>query len=152
MTSFFVRKASIFVRRRFSDSISLSCWDCSSATCWSSALQLGLRELLALERGARELLVAGGERLAGLRVELDDRLLELGRLHAEALLRRHDVGDALLDVLQRLELLLVAVVERLAGILRPVEQLRHLRFDDGRHPPGQTGHSASSEDWVARHF
>ena len=35
MTSFFVRKDSIFVRRRFSDSMSLSCWDCSSATCWS---------------------------------------------------------------------------------------------------------------------
>ena len=33
MTSFLVRNASIFVRRRFSDSVSLSCWDCSSATC-----------------------------------------------------------------------------------------------------------------------
>ena len=61
-------------------------------------LQLGLRELLALERHARELLVALRERLTGLRVELDDGLLELLSLHAQALLRRDDVRDALLDL------------------------------------------------------
>ena len=39
-------------------------------------LQLGLRDVLALERRAREILVAGAQRLAGLRVELDDLLLQ----------------------------------------------------------------------------
>ena len=36
MTSFLVRKDSIFVRSFCSDSVSFSCWDSSSATCWSS--------------------------------------------------------------------------------------------------------------------
>ena len=40
-------------------------------------LELGLGEVLALERDAREVLLARRERLAGLRVELDDLLLEL---------------------------------------------------------------------------
>ena len=64
----------------------------------------GLEPVLALQRDAGQLLVALSERLAGLRVELDDLLLELLGLHLQPLLRRHDVGDALLDVLQRLEL------------------------------------------------
>jgi hypothetical protein len=41
----------------------------------------------------------------------------------QALLRRDDVGDPLLDVLEQLDLLLVAVLERLAGILGTVEEL-----------------------------
>src|SRR4051794_14507291 len=36
MTSFFVRKASIFWRSFASESISFCCWPSSSATCWSS--------------------------------------------------------------------------------------------------------------------
>ena len=77
MTSFLVRKASILARSFFSFSVSASCWPSSSLICGSSALQLGLDELLALERHAGQVLVAGGERLAGLGVELDDLLLEL---------------------------------------------------------------------------
>ena len=72
-------------------------------------LQLGLDDVLALQRRPGEVLVAGGERLARLRVELDDLLLELLLLQLEPLLRRDDVGDPLLDVLEQLDLLLVAV-------------------------------------------
>ena len=107
-------------------------------------LQLGLGDVLALERDAREVLVAGRQRLAGLRVELDDGLLELLGLHLQALLRRDDVRDALLDVLQRFQLLLVAVVERLARVFRPVEQPRDLGLDDGGHASAHAGHADSS--------
>ena len=103
-------------------------------------LQLGLRERLALERGAGERLVAGRQRLARLRVELDHLLLELLLLQLQALLGRHHVGDALLDVLKQLGLLLVAVLERLGGVLRPVEHLRDLRLDHGGHTSGDAGH------------
>ena len=54
------------------------------------------------------------------------------RLELEPLLRGDDVGDAALDVLELLELLLVRVVERLGRVLGPVEQLRELRLDDRR--------------------
>src|SRR5205085_11528723 len=104
------------------------------------ALQLVLHGALALERGARELLVAGGQRLARLRVELDDLLLELLRLELKALLRGDDVREPLLDVLQQLHLLLVAVLQRLGRVLGAVEQLRDLRLYDGGETPGQPGH------------
>ena len=103
-------------------------------------LELRLRGRLALERGAGEVLAAGRERLAGLRVELDEALLELVRLELEPLLRRDDVGDAALHVLQQLELTLVRVVEGLAGVLGPVEQLRKLRLDHHRGSRHQAGH------------
>src|SRR5206468_4192943 len=93
----------------------------------------------------RKVLLAGGQRLAGLRVELDHALLKAVLLHLEALLGGDDLGDALLDVLQQLELLVVAVVQRLAGILRAVEQLGDLRLDDGGEPSTDAGHLAS---WV----
>ena len=131
MTSFLVRKASILARSFFSFSVSASCW-CSSSLTWvSSDWSSRLGERLALERRPGEVLAALRERLARLGVELDDLLLELGRLHLKALLRRDDVGDALLDVLKQLDLLLVAVVERLGRILGPVEHLRDLGLDDG---------------------
>ena len=103
-------------------------------------LQLGLRELLALERGAGKVLPVLRERLARLRVELDDLLLELLLLQLEALLGRHDVRDALLDVLQQLHLLLVAVLEGLRGILGLVEELVDLRLDDYGHASAHAGH------------
>ncbi len=103
-------------------------------------LQLRLRDVLAFQRRPREVLLAGGDRLAGLRVELDDALLEGALLHLQALLGRHHVGDALLDVLQLFDLLLVAVVQRLGGVFRPIQQLGDLRLHDGRHAPGQAGH------------
>ena len=107
-------------------------------------LHLGLRERLALERHAGEVLTSLSERLAGLGVELHNLLLELLRLHLKALLRRDHVGDALLDVLKQLDLLLVAVVERLAGILSPVEHPRDLGLHNCGHPTGQPGHAISS--------
>src|SRR5581483_4840600 len=66
------------------------------------ALQLLLRDCLALERLPREILAVRCDRLARLRLELDDVLLELLLLQLEALLRGDDVGDAALDVLQLL--------------------------------------------------
>ena len=106
-------------------------------------LELGLGDRLALERGAGQVLAALRERLAGLRVELDDLLLELVGLHLEALLRRRDVGDALLDVLEQLQLLVVAVVERLGRVLGTVEGLRDLRLYDRGHATGEPSHVAS---------
>ena len=96
-------------------SISDCCWRLELLHLLVERLQLALRELLALERDAREILAILRERLAGLRVELDDLLLELLLLQLQALLGRDDVGDALLDVLEQLHLLLVAVLQRLAG-------------------------------------
>ena len=107
-------------------------------------LQLGLSEVLALERRAREVLATLRERLPGLRVELHDLLLELRGLHLKALLRRDDVGDALLDVLKQLGLLLVAVVERLARVLGPVEHPRDLRLHNRRHASCKPWHVSSS--------
>src|SRR4051794_21889671 len=85
-------------------------------------VHLGLRDVLALERHPRQILATLRERLARLRVELDDALLELVLLHLKALLGRDHVRDALLHVLKQLYLLLVAVVERLGGVLRAVEK------------------------------
>ena len=95
-------------------------------------LELLLDGRLPLERLSRQVLPAGRDRLARLRLELDDALLELLVLHLEALLRRDDVRDPALHVLEQLELLLVRVVEGLARILGAVEQLRELRLDDRR--------------------
>ena len=58
--------------------------------------------------------------------------LELRFLQLEPLLRGDDVGDAPLDVLEQLELLLVRVVQRLRRVLGAVEQLRQLRLDHHR--------------------
>ena len=106
----------------------------------SSALELLLGDRLALERCPGEVLAAGRERLARLVVELGELLLELLRLELEALLRGDDVGDAALDVLQHLELLLVGVVERDGRVLGAVEQLRVPGLDDGRGSAHQAGH------------
>ena len=119
MTSFLVRKASIFVRSFCSDSVSFCCWASSSVTCWSRDCSSVCATFLRSSATRASSSLPCAERLARLRVELDDRLLELLGLHLQALLRRDDVGDALLDVLQRLELLLVAVVERLGRGPRP---------------------------------
>ena len=144
MTSFLVRKASIFARSCFSFSISCSCCCSSSRDLRVEPLQLGLDRGLALERHAREVLAVLRERLARLRVELDHLLLELLRLHLDALLRGDDVGDALLDLLKMLLLLAVAVVERLGRVLGAVEHLRDLRLDRGGHPAGQAWHRQAS--------
>ena len=93
-------------------------------------LQLLLDAGLALERLAREILTAGGNGLPRLGVERDDVLLELLRLELEALLGRDDVRDSSFDVLQRLELLLVRVVEGLLWILGAVQKRAEFRPDD----------------------
>ena len=93
-------------------------------------LELLLRGGLPLERLAREILPIRRDGLAGLRLELHDVLLDRLRLELEPLLRRHDVGDAALDVLELLEHLLVRVVERLRGVLGPGQELRELRLHD----------------------
>jgi len=64
----------------------------------------------------------------------------IGLLELEPFLRGDDVGEAALDVLQQLELLLVRVVEGLARILGLVEQLRHLRLRDRGGARDQAGH------------
>src|SRR5579859_7744006 len=92
--------------------------------------KLGLGDVLALERGAGEVLASLGERLPSLRVELDDLVLEALLLDLKALLGRDDVGDALLYVLEQLDLLLVAVLERRRRIFGAVEQLGDLGFDE----------------------
>ena len=70
-------------------------------------LELRLSRGLALERHAGEVLAVGAERLARLRLQLRHAGLELARLELQPLLRRDDVRDAALDVLEQLELLLV---------------------------------------------
>ena len=110
-------------------------------------LQLALGELLALQRDAREILAILRERLARLRVQLDDLLLELLLLELEALLGRDDVGDALLDVLEQLHLLLVAVLQRLTRILGLVEHPVDLGLDYSGEPPGHAGHGTSLPVW-----
>jgi len=67
-----------------------------------------------------------------LRLELHNALLQLRLLHLQAFLRGDDVGDAALDVLQQLALALVRVVQRLARVLRVIEQLRELRLHHQR--------------------
>ena len=92
-------------------------------------LELGLGDVLAFQGGAGEVFVAAGQRLAGLRVELHDALLQRALLHLQALLGGHHVGDPLLDVLQLFDLLLVAVVQRLGWVFGAVQQLRDLGLD-----------------------
>jgi hypothetical protein len=89
----------------------------TSFSCWSSSC-------------AREIFAPGGERLPRLRVELDDALLELLRLKLQPLLGRDHVGDAALDVLQGLELLLVGVVQRLLRVFGAIQQRAELCPDD----------------------
>ena len=143
MTSFLVRKASILARSFCSESVSFCCWASSSATWVSSVCSSFWSACLRSSAVRASSSLPGGQRLARLRVELDDLCSLLVGLHLQALLGRDDVGDALLDVLQRLQLLLVAVVQRLGGILGPVEQLGHLGFDDGGKAAAESRHVAS---------
>ncbi len=122
MTSFLVRNDSIFARSFLLGVGQLLLLLFQFCDLGVEPLQLGLGDVLALQRGPREILLAGGQRLSGLRVELDHALLERRLLHLQALLGGDDVRDSLLDVLQLFDLLLVAVVERLGGIFRAIQQ------------------------------
>ena len=108
-------------------------------------LQLALDGRLARERLAREILAVRLQRVARLAVELVDLLLHARVLELEALLRRRHVGDAALDVLKLLELLLVRVVERLVRVLGAVERLGRLRFEDEHEAGPQAGHNGSPQ-------
>ena len=141
MTSFLVRNCSIFCRAALLVRDELLLLALELLDLLIERLELGLGEVLALERRAREVLAALRERLPRLGVELHDLLLELLGLHLKALLRRDHVGDALLDVLKQLDLLLVAVVERLARILGPVEHPRDLRLHHCGHATASPGMS-----------
>src|SRR4051794_16944123 len=111
-------------------------------------LQLLLRRGLPLQRFLREVVPAGRDRLACLGLELDDVLLDRLRLQLEPFLRRDDVGDAALDVLELREHLLVRVVERLRRVLGAVERARSLRPEDQHEALHETGHPSSSSGAV----
>ncbi len=131
MTSFLVLKDSILARQlllRFGQLLLLSF---EFGHLGVERLQLGLGDVLAFESRPRKILLAGGNRLTGLCVELDDLLLERCLLQLETLLGGHHVGDALLDVLQLFDLLLVAVVERLGGVFGAIQELGDLGLHDG---------------------
>src|SRR5439155_25150381 len=95
-----------------------------------ATLELLLDPGRPLEGLAGEVLAIGSDGLARLRVERDDILFELRGLELEALLGGADVRDSALDVLQRLELLLVGIVECLVRILCAIEQRAELRPDN----------------------
>ena len=143
MTSFLVRNWSIFDRSFASLSTSVLLLRLELLHLRVQPLQLALGELLALQRDAREILAVLRKRLTGLRVQLDDLLLELLLLQLQALLGRDDVRDALLDVLEQLHLLLVAVLQRLSRILGLVEHPVDLGLDYRGEPPGHAGHGTS---------
>src|SRR4029079_15678427 len=96
--------------------------------------------LLLLDAGApgqglaRQVLTAGGQRLAALGLEPVRLLLQPGLLELEPLARRGHVGDAAAHLLQHLELALVRVVEGLARVLGAVERLVRLGTEDQLEP------------------
>ena len=79
MTSFCDRKASIFADELLLARDELLLLRLEPLHLLVEPLELLLHGRLALERCAREILAAGAERLARLRLELDDALLELSR-------------------------------------------------------------------------
>ena len=93
---------------------------------------LGERRL-AGERLAREIFAVLRQRRPRLAVELVGLLLQLGGLELKSLARGGDVGHAAADLLQQLELLGVAVVERLARVFGAVKDLVGLGVEDERH-------------------
>ena len=84
------------------------------------------------ERLGGQVLAVLRERLACLVLQLGGGLLQLLGLELDALLRGRDIGEAPLHLLQLLDLLLVGEIERLARILRLVEDLVCLGLDDVR--------------------
>ena len=79
-----------------------------------------------------EVLAVLREGLSGLVLQLGRRLLQLLSLELDALFGGRDVGEAALDLLQLLELLLVGEIECFAGVLDLVEDLVGLCLDDVR--------------------
>ena len=144
-TSFWVRNDSTFADSRRSWSIRFCCCCSSCGDLRVEPLQLALDQRLSLERRSREVLAVPGERLTGLTVELHDALLELRGLELKPLLRSDDVGHPALDLLEHLELLLVAVVEGLPRILGLVEHRVRLDLEQGRETRHETGHESLLE-------
>jgi hypothetical protein len=81
-----------------------------------------------------QVLPVGGHGPPGLFEELGRLGLQLLALELEALAGGDDVDEAPLHLLQHLQLALVRVVERLPGILHPVDGLVGLGFEDRREP------------------
>ncbi len=79
MTSFLERNCSIFVAQLLLGGGHLLLLLLELRDLGVERLQLGLGDVLALERHPRQIFVAGGERLPRLRVELDDLLLAASR-------------------------------------------------------------------------
>ena len=105
---------------------------------------LVLDGLLALQRRAREVLITRGQRLARLPVELDDLLPQAVLLVLQPLARGRHLGNPVLDVRHQLELLLIAVVQRLRRILGAIQRRRGLRLHQGAKPSPKSGHHISS--------
>ena len=136
-TSFWVRNAS---------SLAWSfCW--LSVSCSYRRVDradLVLDGLLALQRRAREILITRAQRLARLPVELDDLLAQAVLLVLQPLARGRHLGNPVLDVRHQLELLLIAVVQRLRRILGAIHRRRGLRLHQGAQPSPKSGHRISS--------
>ena len=132
--SFWVRNAST---RAWSCCVVASsrscCW--ASWSCWvfspSSCEAIPDRRV---ERLGGEVLTVLRQRLSCLVLQLGRRLLQLLGLELDPLLRRCHIGEATLDLLELLDLLLVGEIERLAGVLGPVEDFVRLGLDDVRQP------------------
>src|SRR3954451_3090590 len=87
------------------------------------------------QRLTGEVVTAGADRLLRLLLQLVRGRLELLHLDLEALAAGRDVRDATAHLGEQLELLLVAVVERLARVLRAVERLVGLGLEDQGQSP-----------------
>jgi hypothetical protein len=106
------------------------------------ALQVGddlieLEELLAdqplaLERLAGEVLPAELKRLACTQIELVELILPAITLVYEALFGGDEVGHVAAQPVQLLQLLAIAVIEDLHGVLGPVEEPGESRFESER--------------------
>ena len=93
IVSFCVRKASTLAESAFSLAMSFSCCCSSPFVCSSSDCSCCCRPDFRSKRLPSEVLAAGGQRLARLRVELDQALLQLRLLELQPLLGGDDVGD-----------------------------------------------------------
>ena len=94
------------------------------------AVDLRLGRGLALQRLAREVLLAERQRCLGLILQVISRMLELLLLQLDLLARRGDGNEGLADLGEVVEHLLIRQIEHLVGLLRGVERLVGLGRDD----------------------
>ena len=102
-----------------------------SCCCWALRLSSWVpRPALRAQGLPGQVLTAGRHGLPGLLLQLGLGALQLGDLHLDALPGGGHVGQAPADLLDHLQLALVAVVERLPGVFGLVEHLRRLGPED----------------------